>query len=200
MTRFRARNQLVMFNMKISTRLQALCLATFIAATPLATWADAGHDHGDAATDPTGSAPPRFTAVSETFELVGVLNGKRLTLYLDRADDNSPVKDARLELELGGTKVQVKPSGEGEFEATLAQDLKPGVITVSATVVAGQETDLLAGDLDLVQSAQPDASVSRLPWKKYALWGVPGLLTLALLIGALRRLRASRINRIGSTA
>ncbi len=200
MTFSSSQNQLMKSNMIISKRLQALCLATFIAATPFATWADAGHDHGDPATDAAGATQPRFVAVSETFELVGVLNGKRLTLYLDRADDNSPVKDARLELELGGTKVQVKPSGEGEFETTLAQDLKPGVTTVSATVVAGQETDLLAGELDLAQGAQPDASVGRLPWRKYATWGVAGLLTLALLIGALRRYRASRTNRIGSAA
>jgi hypothetical protein len=200
MTFSSSQNQLVKSNMIISKRLQALCLGTFIAAIPFATWADAGHDHGDAATDAAGSAQPRFIAVSETFELVGVLSGKRLTLYLDRADDNSPVKDARLELELGGTKVQVKPSGEGEFETTLAQDLKPGVTTVSAMVVAGQETDLLAGELDLAQAAQADASVSRLPWKKYGIWGVAGLLTSALLIGGLRRLRAHRTNRVGGTA
>lgn len=186
--------------MIISKRLKVLCLATFIAATPFATWADAGHDHGGAATDAAVPAQPRFTAVSETFELVGVLNGKRLALYLDRADDNSPVKDAKLELELAGTKVQVKPVGEGEFEATLAQDLKPGVTTVAATVVAGQETDLLAGELELAQAAQADASVGRLPWRKYATWGIAGLLTLALLIGAVRRYRAGRPNRVGSAA
>ncbi len=184
--------------MTILKRLKALSLAMFITATSLATWADAGHDHGAAATDAAGSAQPRFTAVSETFELVGVLDGKRLTLYLDRADDNSPVKDARLDLEVGGIKVQAKPTGEGEFQTTLAQNLKPGVTTVAATVIAGQETDLLAGELELAPGAQADASVARLPWKQYGVWGVAGLLTLALLVGGLRRFRAQRTNRIGS--
>ena len=32
-----------------------------------------GHDHGDTAPAATGTALPRFAAVSETFELVGVL-------------------------------------------------------------------------------------------------------------------------------
>ena len=185
--------------MTISKRLKIFCLATFIATTPFATWADAGHDHGGAATDAVVSAQPRFTAVSETFELVGVLNGKRLVLYLDRADDNSPVKDAKLELELSGAKVPVKAVGEGEFEATLAQVLKPGVTTVSATVVAGQETDLLAGELDIREAASADAA-GRLPWKKYASWGAAGLLTLALLVAGLRRFRGNRTNRLGSTA
>lgn len=186
--------------MTLLKRLQALGVATFIAAAPFATWADAGHDHGSAATDAGASPQPRFTAVSETFELVGVLNGKRLTMYLDRAHDNSPVKDARLELELAGAKVQVKAVGEGEFETTLAQDLKPGVITVAATVAAGQETDLLAGELDIRAAAPADASAGRLPWKKYAAWAVAGFLALALLIGGLRRILADRTNRVGRTA
>ena len=85
-----------------------------------------GHDHGEAPASSAGPALPRFAAASETFELVGVVNGKRLTLYLDRYADGSPVKDAKLELELGGVKVPVESHGEGEFEAMLAQELKPG--------------------------------------------------------------------------
>jgi hypothetical protein len=60
-----------------------------------------GHDHGDAAPVATGPALPRFAAVSETFELVGVLNGKQVTLYLDRAADNSAGRGAKIELEIG---------------------------------------------------------------------------------------------------
>ena len=186
--------------MTILNRLNVYCLATFIAATPFTAWADAGHDDGAAPIAAVGSAQPRFTAVSETFELVGVLNGKLLTLYLDRADDNSPVKDAKLELELAGVKLDVKPHGEGEYEATLAQELKPGVTALAATVVAGQETDLLAGELVIREGAHADASARNLPWKKYGTWVVAGLLTLALLVGGLRRFRANRINRAGSTA
>ena len=200
MTSSTRRTQPVKSTMMLSKHVQAFFLATFIAAAPLAAWADAGHDHGDTAAASAASAQPRFTAVSETFELVGVLNGKRLTLYLDRAGDNSPVKDAKLELELAGAKVQVKAVGEGEFEATLAQDLKPGVTTVAATVVAGQETDLLAGELDIREAAPSDGSVGRLPWKKYAAWGAAGLLTVSLLVGGLRRFRGNRRNRLGSTA
>ena len=185
--------------MTILKRLNAFCLAAFIAATPITVFADAGHDHGTATTAAADSSQPRFTAVSETFELVGVLSGKFLTLYLDRANDNSPVKDAKLELELGGVKLDVKPRGEGEFEAMLAQELKPGMTAVTVTVVAGQETDLLAGELDLREGAQPDVSVGSRPWKKYATWLIAGLLTLALLAWSLRRMRAYRINRRGDT-
>ena len=108
-----------------------------------------GHDHGDAPSAAAGPALPRFDASSESFELVGVLDGKRLTLYLDHAGDNSPVKDARLELDVAGTKVDVQPHGEGEFEALLAAEPKPGVFAITATVLAGKESDLLAGELDI---------------------------------------------------
>ena len=186
--------------MTILKRLNAFCLATFIVATPLATWAAGeGHDHGEAPPAGAGSGTPRFAAVSETFELVGVLNGKVLTLYLDRSADNSPVKGAQLELELGGVKVDVKPLGEGEFGATLAQELQAGVTTVAATVSAGQETDLLAGELVIRDNAPAGAAAPPPPWKRYGAWAVGGLLSLALLVGGLRRFRANRINRLGNT-
>jgi hypothetical protein len=185
--------------MTILKRLNAFCLAALIAATPFVAKADAGHDHGPAPMAAAGSGPPRFAAVSETFELVGVLSGNVLTLYLDRADDNSPVKDARLDVELDGVKLDVKPQGEGEFEAKLAQALKPGLTAVTATVAAGQETDLLAGELDLRESAKANGPVASFPWKKYATWSIAALLTVALLGWGLRRLRTYRINRLGST-
>ena len=186
--------------MTILKRLSAFCLATLMATTPFASWADAGHKDGTPASAAAGSGLLRFTAVSETFELVGVLQGKQLSLYLDRADDNSPVKAAQLELELGGVKLAVQPRGEGEFEATLAQELQPGVISVTATVIAGPETDLLAGEIDIRQGAHTDAAAVSAPWKKYAGWAGGALLGLALLAWSLRRVRAHRINRVGAVA
>lgn len=180
--------------------LNALCLTAFIAVTPLASLADAGHDHGAPATADPAAGQPRFNAVSEAFELVGVLNGKQLTLYLDRASDNSPVINAQLELEVGGVKVDAKPRGEGEFEATLAQELQPGATSVAATVIAGPEADLLAGELEIGSVSRSDAATVPLPWKKYGTWLLAGLLTLALLVQGFRRLRAHRINRAGGAA
>ena len=124
-------------------------LAALMLATASPAWAGEGHDHGDAPTAMAGSALPRFTPASELFELVGVLDGTHLTLWLDHAADNSPVKDAKLELELGGIKIPVEAHGEGEFEATLAKPLAPGEFPVAATVYAGEVTYLLAGYRDI---------------------------------------------------
>ena len=48
---------------------------------------------------------------------------------------------------------------------------------MAATVIAGQETDLLAGELDIRAAAHADASVGSQPWKKYGIWLVAGLLS-----------------------
>lgn len=184
---------------RLNNKLAAFIGALWLTLSMFPAWAGEGHDHGEAPAASGGPALPRFAAVSETFELVGIVNGKHITLYLDRFADGSPVKDAKLELELGGVKVPVEPHAEGEFEATLAQELKPGVVAVAATVMAGDETDLLAGELDLHE----EAATSETPvhgWKEYATWLVAGLAGLALLILMARRLRASRKSRIGGVA
>ena len=87
----------------------ALLAAVILVASPA--WAGEGHDHGDAAPAAVGKALPRFSAVSETFELVGILSGKQITLYLDRFADNSPVRGAQIELEIGGAKFMAEKQG-----------------------------------------------------------------------------------------
>ena len=96
--------------------------------------------------------------------------------------------------------MDVKPHGEGEFEATLSQELKPGDISVSATVIAGPETDLLAGDLDLHGDPHADEAAPGQIWKVYGAWSLGGLLALVLLTSALRRVRANRFSRAGGAA
>src|SRR5262249_53526906 len=123
-------------------------------------------------------------------ELVGILDEKRLVLYLDHAGDNSPVKDAKLQLEFGGAAVEAKPAGEGLFEVALAQAPKPGVIPVTATVVAGAGTDLLAGELDLHEASAKEAPHVH-DWRPHAIVG--GILLLAAIAFlALRRVRRQR--------
>jgi len=186
--------------MRTTNTLATLGWAAWIAlAAPLA-WAGDGHDHGEAPASSAGPAAPRFAATSETFELVGIVNGKQLTLYLDRYADGSPVKNAQLELELGGVKVPVEPHADGEFEATLVQELKPGVVSVAATVIAGEETDLLAGELDMHEEAHAEEAPHTHGWKEYALWAAIAGGALFVLAALLRRLRASRKPHFGGAA
>ena len=177
--------------MNILRHFTSLGIVLMLGATTLVARAGDGHDHGDAPPAATGPALPRFAAVSEQFELVGVLDGKRLTLYLDHASDNRPVTDAKLELEVGGAKLPVQPHGEGEFEATLNAEPKEGVLAVTATVVAGSDSDLLAGELD-IHHEEPAAVAKTSPWMAYAAWGIAALAALAAAGVAAARLRARR--------
>lgn len=145
--------------------------------------ADDGHNH-DAPTTAAGPALPRFAAVSEAFEVVGVVNGKQLALYLDRFEDNSPVPDAKLELEVDGKKVPVSMHAPGEYEATLLEQLKPGVTPVTVTLEVGGETDLLAGEIDVHEDEHVEVADGG--WMRYAAWGAAALLALGAAAAAVR--------------
>jgi hypothetical protein len=160
---------------------------------------DHGHDHGDSAAVPAGSALPRFAAVSETFELVGVLNGKQITLYLDRTTDNAPVTGAQIELEIAGIKFKAEAHGD-TYDVVLAEAPKPGVLPITATVTAGAELDLLAGEFELHEEAHAGEAAHTHSWTEYAGWAATGLAALAVLILIGRRHVASRQRQAGAAA
>jgi hypothetical protein len=175
-----------------------LVAATILLGWPA--WAGEGHDHGDAAPAAVGQALPRFSAVSETFELVGVLRGKQITLYLDRFGDNSPVGGAQIELEIGGAKFKAEKQGEDEYEVVLPEAPKEGVLPVTATVTAGNEVDLLAGEFDIHIEAHADEAAHTHSWTEYAGWGAGGLAALALLAWGARRVVSAPSVRAGGAA
>ena len=184
--------------MKLPHSLAALLVAAILVAAPA--WAGDGHDHGDAAPAAVGEALPRFTAESETFELVGVLSGKQITLYLDRFADNSPVRDAQIELEIGGAKFKAEKQGDDEYEVVLPEAPKPGVLPVTATVTAGNEADLLAGELDIHEAAHAEEAAHTHSWAEYAGWAAAGVALLALLGWGGRRVFGARSVRAGGAA
>ena len=187
--------------MKATHTLAAWSLAAVLAGLAPHTLAGDGHDHGEAPATTAGPALPRFTAVSELFELVGVVNGKNVTVYLDHFADNSPVKDAKVDLELDGKAVALTPHADGEFEATLEETLKPGVVSVTATVIAGQDADLLAGELDLHETAaEAHEEVAELDIKPYAIGAGAGGLVLGLIGWIVLRKGNSRNRSTGGAA
>lgn len=188
--------------MKPISFFRALCAALVLGLSVQASWAGEGHDHGEASAASMGAASPRFAATSELFELVGVLNGQTLSLYLDRADDNSPAKGATLALALGENPVAVQAVGDGAFEATLPHPLPEGLQAVTATVVAGKDSDLLAGELDIHTSAHaPEArgQVSRTTLAAAVVAAIGTALALLALLRA-RRARAARTALVGGAA
>jgi len=172
-------------------------LALLAALQSMPAVADEGHSHDAAPAAPTGSALPRFAATSTRFEMVGVVNGKEVTLYLDRFEDNAPVKGATIDLDVGGAKVALKEHEDGEFEGEMARALKPGVTPITATVVADGETDLLIGELDMHADDHADEAHTH-GSREYAAWGI-GAAAAALMLAWLGR-RSFRIRRVGGAA
>jgi len=184
--------------MRFTPLLAAMSVIAALLLSPQAR-AGEGHDHGDATPAPTGPALLRFAAVSEAFELVGVLEGRRLVLYLDRTADNAPVTDAQIELEIAGTKLKAEKHDDA-YDVMLAAAPKPGVLPITATVTAGKEVDLLAGELDLHEPAHAEEAAHVHSWKEYAGWAAAAVAALVVLTLVGRRVVAARQRRAGVAA
>lgn len=144
-----------------------------------------GHDHGDAPPPVTGNIAPRFEARSDLFELVGVLRGEELVIYLDRAADNAPVTQARIEIdaEAAAFKGEAAPGVGGEFRLLAPPLARAGKHLLTIAVEAGDEADLLTATFDMaaVVSAAPTSQAPR--GTNSLAYGAAGvLLSLALFL------------------
>ncbi len=168
----------------------------FVVAMALAlpAWGHGDEDHGDAPAPAMAvEAAPRAVAVSDEFELVAVLRGGKLTLYLDRFATNEPVADATVEVESGALKAVATQVAPGVYALDGASFAKPGKYPLTISVQAGDSADLLAATLDLAGAA--DGVAHAHSEGEWAVWGVSGaLLLVAAVLLALRRKK----NREGS--
>lgn len=135
--------------------------------------AHGGEDHGDGGPAPTVAVAPRAEAHSEEFELVAVLGGERLTVWLDHYATNAPVAAAQLELESGAWKAAGRPAGEGVFEFDAAALAGAGEHPLVFTVQTPDSADLLQAVLRIAAPPPPPATARSLtPW----LGGAAGVL------------------------
>lgn len=161
-----------------------------VLAWPVAILADAGHDHDEGKTAPARLGAPRFESHSELFELVGVLEGGKLTLYLDRYRDNAPVEDAKIEVESGSLKAEAIRGADGTYTLPAERFNKSGRHALTLTVTAGSEVDLLTGALDVPSvDAEGHASAQTHPeWQYWPLaLGIAALAVAMFLVGRFHR-------------
>lgn len=118
-----------------------------------------GHDHGAPPAAITTPMAPRADAQSEQFELVAVVRGGTLTVYLDRFATNQPVTGASLDIDTPSGPIKPLETAPGVYAA--AVQLRPGSHDLAITITADVSVDLLTTTL-LVPEPTPGGL--DLPW------------------------------------
>lgn len=194
--------------MNKNQRTAALLAAAFFTLVPGlmpgATLAGDGHDHGDAPAAAASPALPAVTAASESFELVGRLQARELSILIDRADSTEPVLSGELSVELDGRTVAAPfDADHGHYSLTdqefLARLRQPGSKSLVFTLLAGKDSDLLTGELD-VHDEHAAAAPAQPAWQGFVRPVAAGLLAILVAVVVLRRLRGTHQSQSGGAA
>ena len=101
-----------------------------------------GHDDGQPAVASGAQGLPRLVATSEAYELVVILNDERLTIYLDRFEDNSPVTDANITVTVNDEAMAAQPSGDGVYNISSKRFASRGLIELVFDIKAKDTASL----------------------------------------------------------
>jgi hypothetical protein len=150
-----------------------------------------GHDHGPEPAVRPGGGPPRIGMHSERFELVGVLEGDTLVLYLDRYATNEPVPDARIEVVGDVFRGAATAADDGTYRIPATALAQPGEHALVVTVDAAGEPDRLNGTLVIAApvSREPEHAVTE--WLTRWPYGLGALAVLGAVGFVLRRRQGS---------
>lgn len=167
-------------------QLTALFLGAVI-ASPAWAGGDASDGHSHAAPEPVPAvaAAPRAIATTEEFEVVAVVAGKQLTVYIDRFASNEPVAQAKVEVEGAGLKGIASEAAPGTYVMNLAAVIPPGKHPLTISIEAGETADLLAATLDTSLAASGVVHVHS--WSEWIVWIVAALLLASGALLAVRR-------------
>jgi cobalt-zinc-cadmium efflux system membrane fusion protein len=164
------------------TAIRVILLATYVSISlqPAAGRAHEGHDDAaPVASAMPGAKTPRIEAQSDLFEIVGVVQNGLMTLFLDRYATNEPIVDAKIDIEAGPLKGSAQSNPDGTYTFRHAALSQPGQIPVTFTITAGRDSDLLVGDLVIVD---PDAAATHAnadSSRKHGWWAAGGLVVIA---------------------
>lgn len=150
--------------------------------------AHSGHDHGEDQVDSRAAlavtARPRMAAETDLYQLVAIVSGPgRLSLFLDRADSNAPVVDARISLLQGDAAITAVAQSDGSYSLVVPEQEKPGRHALVFRIDAAAGDDLVAGDLDIPELPAPAKAAGPSAWVTRIGAFAPLLATLVLGIG-----------------
>jgi membrane fusion protein, heavy metal efflux system len=155
--------RLCLFGLLISMR--SVAALTWMAAVllgPSVSPAHEGHDDDDSArTALTSSTYPRVTAQSELYEVVGILKGDRLLIYLDRVATNEPITDAKVRVTIGDSEaIDAAPAENGTYAVSSPRLTGTGSVEVIFAITANNADDLLVGAMTLPKASAPGPIVN----------------------------------------
>ncbi len=158
------------------------------------------HSHGPATPAPVASTAQalRVEAASDLFELVGVLDGDKLVIHLDRFATNDPVTGAKITVEGGPLKATAAVEKGGIYTVAAAGLAAPGTHPLVFTVLAGEASDLLTGDLVVASPVAAAAHKDGIDWRSLTLPAVAALVLFLMLGGGLIAWRRRRATRAGA--
>ncbi len=152
-------------------------------------------EHLDAPTAAAGAMLPRVETFTEAFELVGQLSGGELSIMIDRYETNEPVLNGVLEVQYKNLKAKASFHADmGDYAvddpALLAAISKPGAHPLLFTLVAGEESDLLEGTLQVAQALEDDHDHDHehAAWSPWLLVAIAAVVLIAVVF-VVRRMR-----------
>jgi membrane fusion protein, heavy metal efflux system len=152
----------------VRPQLAALYATVFLALVACATTAGLraheGHDLEGVAAPGASRSQPRIATGSETYELVAVVDGQRLIVYLDRFVDNSPVTDADIAVSINDETAMAEPSADGTYAVVSKLFDRGGLVEVVFDIKAPEGDDLLIGKLSLPAAGPASATVDLTSW------------------------------------
>ncbi|MCC6889697.1 MAG: efflux RND transporter periplasmic adaptor subunit [Hyphomicrobiales bacterium] len=103
-----------------------------------------------------------MSARSDAYELVAILRGERLLIYLDRLAGNEPVTDAKIAVTIGDAvdAEQATATADGAFAVSSPRFRTAGAVELVFAIATEANEDLLVGTL----TVPPDATVSPPSW------------------------------------
>jgi membrane fusion protein, heavy metal efflux system len=140
---------------------RAAGLAMMILAICLATPAIAGggddHSHGPAPAAVAAQGTPRIAMQSDLYQVVATLKGDRLTLYVDRSEDNEPVTGATVSVTVEGEAVPATANADGTYAVSSPHLAELGSNDLVIQVAGPDGEDLLIGSLVVAEAVSAAA-------------------------------------------
>lgn len=172
----------------VHTALRSAAQVAVACSLALPALAHEGHDHASETKPVDVRLAPRFEVRSEEVEIVGVLAGKNLLIYLDRAADNSPIHEAQIEVEGPGVKGVAEAMADGIYQLPAAALGQPGKYPLTLTVQAGEIADLLSANLEVAGPAAAATAAEKVDGRGWLFAAIP----LVLIAGGLLLRRRHR--------